>query len=148
MKIDLLPWNTVKDAFPHPYSSQDGEEWIALNQFQDPAANLSISLDGQVIGGIGIVLKTDVYRKSGEIGYWLGEPFWNRGISSEAVRLFTTYCFSHFDLERLFAGVFQNNLPSMRVLEKNGFRREAIHRSAIFKNNQLLDEHIFVKFRI
>jgi len=141
-------WDKVRDDFPHPYTQKDAEDWIALNKARNPATSFSISVNGVAVGGVGIVFKPDVYRRSAEIGYWLAEPFWNQGITSEAVRRFTDYCLATFEVTRLYAGVFGNNPASMRVLEKSGFKAEAVLKSAIYKNNELLDEHIFSKLRI
>jgi RimJ/RimL family protein N-acetyltransferase len=166
MKVELLPWKDedipslvshannrhiwemVRDDFPHPYTEKDAREWIALNRTQDPPSSFSISVDGTAVGAVGAVFKTDVYRKNVEIGYWLTESFWNLGITSEAVRQFCLYCFARFDAYRLYAGVFDNNPASMHVLRKNGFEREGIMRSGIYKNHRFLDEHIFGKCRV
>jgi len=140
-------WNHVRDDFPHPYTQKDAEEWIARNKAQNPPTSFSISVDGKAVGAVGVLLKSDVYRKNAEIGYWLAEPFWNQGITSEAVRLFCSYCFASFDVARLYAGVFANNPASMRVLDKNGFQQEAILHSAVYKNASLMDEYIFARLR-
>ena len=83
-------------------------------------ANFAIVVSGEAIGGIGLRLGTDIFRRSAEIGYWLGEPFWGRGIATEAVGAVSQYAFESFDLCRLEAGVFEWNPASMRVLEKAG----------------------------
>lgn len=139
-------WITLRDSFPHPYTRKDAEGWIAFNR-PDSLTNFSITVDGSLAGGAGIVLKNDIYRKNAEIGYWIGEPFWGKGIATEAVRQLLVYTFSTFDIIRVYAEVFANNPASMKVLEKNGFEEEAIRRKAIIKNNQLLDAHVWVKFR-
>ena len=136
-------WQNLRDSFPHPFSVNDAISWISMNKaFQKPL-NLAITFNDKVIGGIGIVQQTDIYRLNAEIGYWLGEPFWNKGIMSEAVSAMVNYTFANFDIIRVYAGVFDHNLASMRVLEKAGFHKEAIHQKAIFKNGVLLDEHLF-----
>jgi len=140
-------WNTLRDIFPHPYTEEDGEKWIKLNQFQDPPSNFAIRVDGETAGGAGLLIKQDIYRKNAEIGYWLAEPYWGKGIITEVVRQLTAYAFEHFDINRVYAEVFSNNPVSMRVLAKNGYQEEAIHRKAIFKNNEFLDAHLWVKFK-
>lgn len=140
---NLAVWRNLRDSFPHPFTVNDAINWISMNKaFQKPL-NLAVTIDDKVIGGIGIVQQTDIYRLNAEIGYWLGEPFWNRGIMSEAVPAMVNYTFANFDIIRVYAGVFDRNLASMRVLEKAGFKKEAIHHQAIFKNGELLDEHLF-----
>jgi len=112
-----------------------------------PAVNLAIDVNGHAVGGIGLILNGDVYIKSAEIGYWIGEEYWGQGITTEAVRLMTEYAFYYFDLLRLYAEVFENNKASMRVLEKNGYYLEGVRRKAVFKNEVLMDDYIWVKLR-
>lgn len=141
-------WNNLRNYFPHPYTDENGMEW--LNKVVDaplPALNLAIDVDGEAVGGIGLILNTDVYIKSAEIGYWLGEPFWGKGIATEAVRLMTEHAFYYFDLVRVYAEVFETNKASMRVLEKNGYYLEGVRRKAVFKNEVLMDDYIWVKLR-
>jgi RimJ/RimL family protein N-acetyltransferase len=107
----------------------------------------AIELNGEAVGGVGIVPQKDIFRKNAEIGYWLGQPFWGKGIITEAVQEITEYAFKHFDIHRLYAGVFEYNPASMRVLEKAGFHFEAILYQSVCKENKLWNEHIYVKFR-
>ena len=144
---NIKVWNTLRDLFPHPYSKKDAEEWIMLNELTHPANNFAIRVDGKMVGGAGIIIKDDIYRKNAEIGYWLGEPFWGKGIATVVVAQLTSYAFANFDVIRIYAEVFSNNPVSMKVLEKNGYKQESIHRKAIFKNNQFLDAHLWVKFK-
>jgi RimJ/RimL family protein N-acetyltransferase len=106
----------------------------------------AVTYNGKVAGSIGCVPKTDVYRKSIEIGYFIGEQFKGNGIATEAVRILLEYVQHRFDVVRIYAEVFANNKASMRVLEKNGFYLEAIHRRSVVKNNVLMDDYIWVKF--
>lgn len=141
-------WNNLRNYFPYPYTDEHGMEW--LNKVVDaplPALNLAIDVEGKAAGGIGIILNGDVYIKSAELGYWVGEPFWGRGVATEAVRLMTEHAFTYFDIVRLYAEVFESNKASMRVLEKNGFYLEGVRRKAVFKNGVLMDDYIWVKLR-
>ncbi len=140
-------WNTLRDFFPHPYTKHDAEEWIKLNELVHPANNFAIHVDKETVGGAGVVVKDDIYRKNAEIGYWLGEAFWGRGITTVVVEKLTAYTFENFDVLRIYAEIFSNNPVSMKVLAKNGYHEEAVHKKAIIKNNQLLDAHLWVKFR-
>ena len=133
----------LRDSFPNPFSLNDAFNWISLNRISQIPLNLAITVNDQVVGGIGIVQQTDIYRLNAEIGYWLGEAFWNRGIMSEAVTAMVDYAFAHFNIIRIYAGVFDYNKASMRVLEKAGFHKEAIHRKAIVKNGRIINEHLF-----
>jgi RimJ/RimL family protein N-acetyltransferase len=104
---------------------------------------LAIEIEGEAAGGIGIYTGKDVYRYNGEIGYWLSEIYWGKGIMSDAVSTLVDYAFSETQWLRIFATVFQFNTPSMRVLEKCGFNLEAIHQKTVTKGGRLLDEYLF-----
>lgn len=135
------------DRFPSPYTADDAKFWVNLQQSAAQLTTFAIVIDAEAVGGIGIELRDDVYSRNAKFGYWLGEPFWGRGIMPEAARLVVDYGFQHFDLVRLEAGVFSNNPRSMRVLEKAGFVLEAVNHKAIYKRGELLDEHVYAKFR-
>ena len=104
-------------------------------------------VEGAAVGGIGLDLRSDIFRRSAEIGYWLGEPFWGRGLTTEAVRAVTDYAFETFDLRRIDAGVFEWNRASMRVLEKAGYTCEARLRKSITKEGQTIDQLIYARVR-
>jgi len=139
-------WDNLRDRLPHPYTENDAVEWIRLQSNILPVTNFCIEADGKVAGSIGIMPKDDIHRKSAEIGYFLGEEYWDKGIATEAVKQLMDYIEKHFDFVRIFAGIFEHNKASMRVLEKNGFHLECIQKKAVFKNGILLNEHIWVKF--
>lgn len=136
-------WNNLLNSFPHPFSLNDAITWISMNKNELNPVELAITIDDQVVGGIGITQQADVYRFNAELGYWLGEPFWNQGIMTEAVRAMVNYAFENFKLIRIYARVFEFNVASMRVLEKAGFQKEAINKKAVYKNQTLYDEHLF-----
>lgn len=140
-------WNNLRNYFPHPYTEEHGKAWLEKVVDALPAINMAIEADGKLAGGIGLILNGDVYIKSAEIGYWLGEQYWGKGIATEAVRQMTEYAFYYFDLVRLYAEVFETNKASMRVLEKNGYYLEGVRRKAVFKNDVLMDDYIWVKLR-
>lgn len=140
-------WNNLRNYFPHPYTEADGRSWLEKVVGTLPQVNLAIEVDGRLAGGIGLILNGDVYIKSAEVGYWLGEEFWGRGYATEALRQMTEYAFYYFDLVRLYAEVFEHNKSSMRVLEKNGYYLEGVRRKSVFKNNLLMDDYIWVKLK-
>lgn len=133
----------LRDRFPHPYTEEDADEWLALVCDEDPVTNLAIVVDGHAVGGIGIELQSDVYRRSAEIGYWLAEAHWGRGIMSEAVPAVTRYALDQFDLCRLFAGVFESNPASARILEKAGYTLEGRMRRSVVKDGRMLDQLLY-----
>jgi [ribosomal protein S5]-alanine N-acetyltransferase len=140
-------WDNLRDYIPHPYSLADARDYIALQQSVNPVQHFAIIHNDVLAGGCGIILKEDVYRKTAEIGYWIAEPYWGMGIATEAVKLLTAYAFATFGIVRLQAEVFEHNTASMKVLQKNGFILEAIHRRAVIKNGVLLDDHVWVCFK-
>lgn len=140
-------WNNLRDMFPHPYTIQDAEKFIDIAKTHEPTINFAIEYKQEFAGVMGIILQQDVYRKSAEIGYWIGEPYWNKGIATIALKLATEYGFNELKLERLFAGIFENNNGSKRVLEKCGYKMEGISRKAVFKHKGLIDEYRFGKLK-
>jgi ribosomal-protein-alanine N-acetyltransferase len=140
-------WNNLRDQMPMPYTQKDAGEWVRFTNGQKPLRNFCIEADGHVVGGIGMVLHEDIYKKNIEIGYYIAEEYWGRGYATEAIRQMVDHIFSSMDCVRVYAEVFAHNQASMAVLRKNGFHLEAIHQKAIFKNEQLLDGHIWVRFR-
>jgi ribosomal-protein-alanine N-acetyltransferase len=138
-------WKNLKDIFPYPYTLVDAHEWVKIAS--NLPANFAIDIDGKAVGGIGILLKDDIYRKNAEIGYWLGEAHWGKGIISSAINEVVDDTFKNYDINRIYAGIFEYNPASMRVLEKAGFHQEAILRKSLIKEGKLYDEHIFVKLR-
>jgi len=131
------------DTFPYPYTVDDARQWLNSQQGIEKPTFFAIEIDGEAVGGIGIAIKADVYRRSANIGYWLGEPFWGKSLMTEVVSLMVDYAFKNFDLARLQAGVYSSNPASMRVLEKVGFVKEGVAQKAIFKRGEMLDEHIY-----
>ncbi|MBW1298024.1 GNAT family N-acetyltransferase [Aquimarina litoralis] len=140
-------WDNLRDYIPFPYNDEDADFFINQTQQENPQQNFAITFNGELCGVIGVILQQDVYRKSAEIGYWIGEPFWGNGIASQAVRLITEYGFNSLDLQRIYAGIFEFNIASMKVLEKNGFEEEGIFKNAIFKNGKLYNEHRFYRLK-
>jgi [ribosomal protein S5]-alanine N-acetyltransferase len=135
--------DNLTDAFPFPYSREDGINFI--NRFKDdvPMRAFAIEVDGIPCGAIGVHPQADIHRKSAEMGYWLAEEYWGKGIMTEAVRMIIEYGFQAFDINRIFARPFSINIASRRVLEKAGLKFEAKLEKSIFKNDQYLDELIF-----
>ena len=136
-------WLNLRDRFPHPYTAADAEAWIGIASVESPVASFAIVIDDEAIGGIGLSLGTDVFRRSAEVGYWLGEPFWGRGIATEALRAVTEYAWQYFDICRLEAGVFEWNPASMRVLEKVGYLREGRARLGVTKDGRTGDRVLY-----
>jgi ribosomal-protein-alanine N-acetyltransferase len=136
-------WINLRDRFPHPYTPDDAARWIQVATARSPATSWAIEVDGEPAGGISLKLQDDVDRVAAELGYWLGETFWNRGIMSRAVRAVTRHGFAEFGLTRIYALPFLPNEASQRVLEKAGYKREAVLRRSVIKNGEVLDQALY-----
>lgn len=132
--------DNLRDAFPHPYSIEDAERFLAMANDREPKTIFAIEYNGEYCGNTSLTVGTDVYRKNAEIAYFVAEPFWGKGIATRVVKLITAWGFRQLDIVRIYAGVFSFNNASQRVLEKCGFVREAVFKKAIFKNSGLWDE--------
>jgi ribosomal-protein-alanine N-acetyltransferase len=141
-------WINVRDRFPHPYREDHGREFLARMSTQSPATTWAITVDGEAVGGIGLMLMTDVERVSAEIGYWLGEAWWGRGIATEAVRGVTATAFREFDLLRIFALPFSDNAASVRVLEKAGYVLEGRMPQSAIKDGVVRDQLMYGAYKV
>lgn len=133
----------LRDGFPFPYTSEDANKFISFVQAADPVTIFAIEVEGEAIGSIGYFPKDNIYKFNAEIGYWIGEPFWGRGIIPEVLRVMTEYIFETTRFTRIYAEVFGKNAASARALEKAGFKKEAIIRQNIFKNSVIDDTLIY-----
>lgn len=133
----------IRDQFPHPYTREDAEAWVKFASNAAQPTSLAIEVDSEAVGGVGLKLHDDVERVSAEIGYWLGQRFWNRGIMTAAVRAVTEYGFEHFSLTRVYALSFATNVASHRVLEKAEYVREGLLRRSAIKDGVVLDQVLF-----
>ncbi|MHB1418375.1 MAG: GNAT family N-acetyltransferase [Bacillota bacterium] len=139
-------WNVSKylrDLFPYPYTEKDADTWLKLTTLDSKPTKFAIVVNDSAVGGIGLEIQSDIHRRSAEIGYWLGESYWGKGIMTEAVRGITDYAFEHFDLCRIYGGVFETNRASARVLEKAGYMFEGCLRKSVTKGGRTLDQLLY-----
>lgn len=139
--------NNGYDKTPNPYTLKDAEEFFTVQVSQNPAKRFLIFYNNDLAGEIGISMKEDVFRLTAEIGYFIGEPFWGKGLASNAIAKMTEYAFNTFDIVRITAGVFDFNKASMRALEKNGYYLECIRKKAVIKNGRIIDDYVWVKLK-
>jgi ribosomal-protein-alanine N-acetyltransferase len=137
----------LRDRFPHPYTLEDARGWVEFNRDLRPCCNFAIDVGGAVVGGAGFVFGDDVHRFSAEVGYWLGRAHWGRGIATRVLGAITEYGFERHAMVRLYAGVFEGNEASARVLEKCGYAREGVARKAALKGGKFLDVWQFARVR-
>ncbi|MDQ4140747.1 MAG: GNAT family N-acetyltransferase [Bacteroidota bacterium] len=140
-------WINLRNSFPYPYTLQDAQTWILVANAVEPITNFALEVNGEAVGGIGLILQPDVYSKSAEVGYWLSEMYWNRGIISEALKAITDYGFATFQLERIYAAVFDWNVKSARVLEKAGYQFEGKLQKSVFKDGKLIDSLLYAALK-
>jgi len=133
-------WLNLRDAFPHPYTKQHAREFIRAIRQRSPETTFAIVVGDEAVGSIGFVLHPDVERVSAEIGYWLGEPFWGLGITTDALRAVTEYAIKAHWFTRVYALPFAWNAASCRVLEKAGYMLEARLRRSAIKNGSITDQ--------
>src|SRR4029450_1088740 len=132
-------WINLRNRFPYPYTTADAENFFAIVVGREPETSFAIEVNGKAVGGVGFSLLEDEEYRSAEIGYWLGEEFWGRGIATEVLIAVTEYAFSRFDLCRLYAHVFEWDVSSARVLEKAGYALEGRMRKSVTKDGKTSD---------
>ena len=136
-------WINLRDAFPHPYTLSDAEAFVGAARDEKPQTRFAIAVEDRAVGAIGFVLHPDVERVSAEIGYWLGEEYWGRGIATEALVAVTAHAVAHHGLTRVFAVPFDWNPASCRVLEKAGYALEGRMRRSAVKDDTIVDQLLY-----
>ena len=137
----------LRDQFPHPYTRRDGIDFLDFARSQEPECAFAIEYGDEAVGGVGFLVGRDIARMSAEMGYWLSEDFWGRGIATRAVTAMSEWAFDNYKLTRVFAMAFAHNAASIRVLEKSGFEREGVMRRSAIKNGAIVDQVLFAKVR-
>jgi len=137
----------LRDRFPFPYEREHGRKFLDWIVQQASPTVWALEVNGEAAGGIGIELHTDVERVSAEIGYWLGEDVWGRGIVTEALQAVTARVFQQFDLTRIYALPFADNRGSIRVLEKAGYMLEGRLRQSAIKDGTIRDQLLYAAYK-
>ena len=137
----------LRDRFPYPYEMDAARAFLGLIANQPSPTVWAIEVDGEAAGGIGIELHTDVERVSAEIGYWLGESVWGRGIATEVLTAVTAEAFKRLEITRLYALTFADHAASVRVLEKAGYTREGHLRQSAIKDGTIRDQLLFATYK-
>jgi RimJ/RimL family protein N-acetyltransferase len=137
----------LTNLFPHPYAEENGRQFIGMNKTAGTPNVMAIDVGGELVGCIGVHPQKDIMCKNAELGYWLAEPFWGKGIMTEAVQQMVEYGFKHWDIDRIFARPFGSNTASQKVLEKAGFVLEAHFKKTIFKFGNYEDELVYATRR-
>lgn len=140
-------WENLRDRFPHPYTESDAIQYIERVAAGADQTSFAIEVGGEAVGGISLHPGSDIERIGAELGYWLGESLWNRGITTSAIRLVTDYAFNKKRFERVFALPFTTNLASCRALEKGGYEREGTMRRSAIKDGRIMDQYLYARVR-
>ena len=140
-------WRNLRDAFPHPYTLADAERYLAATVSRVPPVAFALAVEGAAVGGLSLRVGTDIARRSAELGYWLAEAHWGRGIVTAAIRAATVYAFGELELVRVWAVPFVRNPASARVLERAGYVREGVLRASAVKEGDLLDQYLYAIVR-
>lgn len=137
--------DNLRDGLPYPYTEQDGKEFISamLSADENETFAFAITVDNTVIGSIGIFRQENIHRQTAELGYYIAEEYWGKGIMTEAVRQICEYVFRESDIIRIYAEPFVYNIASCRVLEKAGFQYEGTLRSNAVKNGKVMDMKMY-----
>ena len=135
----------LSSRIPFPYTRDDAVWWVETGSKSE--ITRVIEFNQQLAGIIGVARGPHENYRCGELGYWLGEPFWGRGLATLAVTRMTEMIFDETDIVRLFAPIYDCNRASMRVVEKCGYKLEGIAESSIFKDGRFYDEHIYARLK-
>ena len=141
--------DNLRDGLPYPYTEYDGKEFISamLSANENDTFAFAITVNGKAIGSIGAFRQSNIHNKTAELGYYIAENYWGKGIMTEAVKQLCDYVFSHTDIIRIYAEPFAYNIGSCRVLEKAGFQYEGTLRSNALKNGNVLDMKMYSKLK-
>mgnify|MGYP001063052321 FL=1 len=137
--------DNLRDGLPYPYTEQDGKEFISamLSADENETFAFAITVNNMVIGSIGIFRQGNIHRQTAELGYYIAEEYWDKGIMTEAVKQICEYVFANSDIIRIYAEPFAYNIASCRALEKAGFQYEGTLRSNAVKNGKVIDMKMY-----
>lgn len=137
--------DNLRDGLPYPYTERDAAEYISamLSADENETFAFAITVDGKVIGSIGIFRQGNIHRQTAELGYYIAEGYWGKGIMTEAVKQICSYVFEKSDIIRVYAEPFACNSASCRVLEKAGFQYEGTLRSNAVKDGEVIDMKMY-----
>jgi len=114
----------------------------------DETFAFAITLDDKVIGSIGVFRQQNIHRQTAEMGYYIAEEYWGKGIMTEVVKQICEYVFKNSDIFRIYAEPFAYNTGSCRVLEKAGFQYEGTLRSNAVKNGKVIDMKMYSLLKV
>ena len=139
--------NNLRDGLPYPYTKKDAADYINAMLKADPNGTFAyaIIVDGKAVGSIGAFRQENIHARTAQLGYYLAEEYWGKGIMTQAVKQLCDKLFAQTDLLRIFAEPFACNIGSRRVLEKAGFQLEGILKKNAVKNGKVLDMALYAR---
>ncbi|MCL2383468.1 MAG: GNAT family N-acetyltransferase [Oscillospiraceae bacterium] len=137
--------DNLRDGIPYPYTIEHAKEFIMkmLSVKTDSEYSWAIIVDNKVAGNIGAIRKSNIHSHTAEMGYYISEPHWGKGIMTNVVKEVCKYIFENTDIIRIFAEPFADNIASCKVLEKAGFELEGVLRKNAIKNGEILNTKIY-----
>lgn len=137
----------LRNSFPYPYTLDDAHLFInkSIHQNKRKQLNKAIEIEAEASGSISLLALEDVSCKSGELGFWLGEPFWGQGIMAAAIEQVCDVGFNELGMMRIYARPFASNIAARKTLEKAGFELEGVFKKSIYKNGKALDSCMYAK---
>ena len=141
--------DNLRDGIPYPYAEQDGKDFITamLSADKNSTFAFAIEIEGKVVGSIAVFRQNNIHFRTAELGYYLAEEYWGKGIMTEAVKQVCKYVFDNSDIIRIYAEPFAHNIGSCRVLEKAGFQFEGLLRANAVKNGAIIDMKMYALIR-
>ena len=141
--------DNLRDGLPYPYTEQDGLDFISsmLSANEDETFAFAITLDDKAIGSIAVFRQQNIHRQTAEMGYYIAEEYWGKGIMTDAVKQICECVFKNSDILRIYAEPFAYNVGSCRVLEKAGFQYEGTLRNNAVKNGKVIDMKMYSLLR-
>ena len=137
--------DNLRDGIPYPYTEQDGKEFITAILSADKSSTFAfaIEIEGKAVGSMTVFRQNNIHFRTAELGYYLAEEYWGKGIMTEAVKQVCKYVFDNSDIIRIYAEPFANNIGSCRVLEKAGFQFEGLMKANAVKNGEIRDMKLY-----
>ena len=137
--------DNFRDGLPYPYTEQDGEDYIStmLSANEDEIFAFAITVENKAVGSISAFRQGNIHRQTAELGYYVAEEYWGKGIMTEAVKQICGYVFDKSDIIRIYAEPFAYNIASCRVLEKAGFQYEGTLSGIAVKNGKVIDMKMY-----
>lgn len=144
---DVEVWRWMSDGFPHPYTLEIAEHWVRRGHIEFGGDHWAIACRGEAVGGCGVVARSGPLRCNAEVGWWLAQAHWGRGVATRVARALVARAFENPLITRVYAPIHAGNRRSMRVAEKNGFVLEGVQLHGAVKDGRVIDRHVYARYR-